>query len=320
MKALICPLNWGLGHASRCIPIIKELEKEGYEVFIMADGHPLRLLQREFPGIATIDYPSYAINYSASGTQTGAMLCQSPKIIKHIIREHRYLKKLQKKEKFDLILSDNRFGLWNKSTKSVYITHQLMIKMPRKLHFFEPLIWRVHRFFINRYDECWIPDVAGGDNLSGDLSHQYPLPKHAKFIGVLSRFEAPENKKTRSEYKIVILISGPEPQRSIFEREMIEKYKDNPQKTILLQGLPQKETRKSVIGNISVYSHLETNEISSILTGAEKIICRSGYSSVMDLAKLNCLRKAEFHPTPGQTEQEYLAAYHKKKTASFSEE
>lgn len=312
MKALICPLNWGLGHASRCIPIIKRLKQEGWKVVVMADGHPLQLLQQEFQGIATIEYPSYSIYYSASDAQLGTMLRQSPKIIRHIVREHRYLKKLQRQENFDLIISDNRFGLWHKRTKSVYITHQLMIKMPKRFRFIEPIVWLVHRFFINRYDECWIPDVAGSDNLSGDLSHRYPLPNRAKFIGALSRFDVPEDKKTCRQYDIAIVLSGPEPQRSMFERKMIEMYKNSPKKTILLQGLPQKEIQQSIVGNISVYSHLETGEMSAILTGVEKIICRSGYSSIMDLATLNCLHKAEFHPTPGQTEQEYLATFHNK--------
>lgn len=310
MKALICPLNWGLGHATRCIPIIRNLEKEGYDINLMADGHPLQLLRQEFPDAKIIDFPSYAVRYSSSKSQTGTIVRQIPRLLRAVIREHKYLKKLQQTEKFDLIISDNRFGLWHKKTKSVYITHQLMIKMPKALKFLETFAWRAHRFFINRYDECWIPDIDGEYNYSGDLSHYYPLPKHAKFIGILSRFEKAENYIANEEYDTAIVISGPEPQRSLFEHKMIEKYKKTLEKTIIVQGLPKNTVRKYELGNLLVLSHLESDDLAGVFLGAKKIICRSGYSTIMDLARLNCLDKAEFYPTPGQTEQEYLAEFH----------
>jgi len=307
MKILICPLNWGLGHAARCVPTIKRLTDEGNKITIVADGFPLEFLRHEFPELAFIEYPSYPIRYSEGKSQTGAMMRYFPKIIFKIISEHRWLKKLLKTEHFDMIISDNRFGLWNKNLHSVYITHQLMIKMPRGLKFLEPVVWCFHRFFILKYDECWIPDYEDEKNLSGDLAHKYPLPKNAKFIGSLSRFSLLKNIVPNAEYQIVATLSGVEPQRSIFEKELIKRFENCTEKMLIVQGKPQKEKQIRTVGNITIVSHLETSELASVLLGAEQVISRSGYSTIMDLDALNCLHKAEFIPTPGQTEQEYLA-------------
>ena len=307
MKILICPLNWGLGHAARCVPIIKRLTDEGNEITIVADGFSLEFLRQEFPELTFIEYSSYPIHYSEGKSQIGAMIRCFPKIIFKIISEHRWLKKLLKTEHFDTIISDNRFGLWNKNLHSVYITHQLMIKMPKGLKFLESVVWRFHRFFILKYDECWIPDYEGEKKLSGDLAHKHPLPKNAKFIGSLSRFSLLKNITPNSEYQIVAVLSGVEPQRSIFEKKMIKRFENRAEKTLIVQGKPQKEKQVSTIDNITIVSHLETSELASVLLGAECIISRSGYSTIMDLDALNCLHKAELIPTPGQTEQEYLA-------------
>jgi len=309
MKVLVCPLNWGLGHATRCVPIIKRLTDEGNEVTIAGDGFPLEFLRQEFPELRCIELPSYPIRYSAGKSQVGAMIRQSPKILAGIISEHRRLKKMLKTEKFDMIISDNRFGLWNKNLHSVYITHQLMIKMPAGLRFIEPIVWRLHRFFILKYDECWIPDYEGAKNLSGDLAHKYPLPRNAKFIGSLSRFSLLKNIVPNKKFHTIAVLSGVEPQRSLFEAELIARLKKSKEKMLIVQGKPQKEKQIHETQNITLISHLETAEFAAFLLGSERIIARSGYSTIMDLDALGCLQKAELIPTPGQTEQEYLAEF-----------
>lgn len=310
-EVLICPLNWGLGHASRCVPLIKHLTDKGYKITIVADGFPLEFLRQEFPTLSFVEYSSYPVRYSKGKSQTGAMIRCAPKILAKIISEHRWLKKLLKTRNFDMVISDNRFGMWNKHIHSVYITHQIMVKMPKGLKFVEGFFYRFHRFFISKYDECWIPDYEGESNLSGDLVHKYTLPKNAVFIGTLSRFSLSENVVPNEEYNTVCILSGVEPQRSIFEKELIERFKNSSKKTIIVQGKPQKEKQTQTVNNITIVSHLESAELASILLGAERIICRSGYSTIMDLDTLKCLGKTEFIPTPGQTEQEYLARIHK---------
>lgn len=308
-KILVCPLNWGLGHATRCEPIIRKLIAEGNEVVVAGDGYPLKFLQRQFPGIRAIESKSYPIKYSRGNTLVWVFLPFIPKFVSGINREHRWLKKLLKKERFDQVISDNRFGLWNKKTHSTYMTHQVMIKMPKNLGWFEPVVYKIHRQFIDNYDECWIPDYEADGGLSGDLSHKYPTPPNARYVGMLSRFDKLVNVTPNGEYHTMVILSGVEPQRTIFEEAMLKKYRDLPEHTLIVRGLPASEEQVERIGQVDLISHLDDERFASILKGCESIICRAGYSTVMDLEVLQVLHKAQFYPTPGQTEQEYLAVY-----------
>lgn len=312
MKILICPLNWGLGHATRCVPIIQRLIMEGHELAVAADGFPLEFLRQELPSLRFIELPSYSIAYSSGSSQISSMFFSIPNIIRGIVKEHFWLKKLLKTEPFDQIISDNRFGMWNKHIHSIYITHQLMIRMPQRLKIFEPLVWIIHRCFINRYNECWIPDDIENNGLSGDLSHKYSLPANAKFIGIQSRFQNLKDIQPDSRFEVVSIVSGIEPQRTIFEKSLIEKYRNADYQTLIITGQPQVGNPETQIGNITLVAHLSDLKITSVFLGTKKIISRSGYSTIMDLSALNCLYKAEFIPTPGQTEQEYLAKIHGK--------
>jgi len=308
-RALVCPLNWGLGHATRCVPIINQLLADGYQVTIAADGYPLVFLQQQFPTLQTIELPSYPIRYANAKTQVWAMLIQLPAIIQAIYNEHQWLKKKLSTEHFDLVVSDNRFGLWTTKTECHYITHQLMIKMPRGLKLFEPIAWWIHRQFINRYSTCLIPDFATNTHkLSGDLAHRYPMPKNARFIGPLSRFKNINTVDLLSTYDVVCLVSGVEPQRSLFENTLIDRFANSMERVLIVRGKPSNTIQHSHQGTIQLVNHLQNEELAAYLIASKKIITRSGYSSIMDLYTLNCLSKCEFIPTPGQTEQEYL--YH----------
>jgi predicted glycosyltransferase len=310
MKILICPLNWGLGHATRCVPIIRHLIDGGHEPVVAADGYPLAFLRQEFPTLRFIEFPSYTIHYSTGTSQVGAMFVSLPNIIRGVMDEHMWLKKLLKTEHFDQVISDNRFGMWNKNIHSIYITHQVMVKMPKGWTFLEPLVYKLHAGLISRYNECLIPDTAENGGLSGDLSHKYSIPGNARFIGHLSRFQGMEKIKQNTAYEVVAVISGVEPQRSIFEEYLMGRFKDASHKTLLVAGQPQAEFKETIVRNITRISHLADADLASILLGATHIISRSGYSTIMDLKALDCLDKAEFIPTPGQTEQEYLKIIH----------
>jgi len=306
MKILICPLNWGLGHATRCVPIIQQLIADGHELVLVSDGFPLQFLRQEFPGIRFIDYPSYPIRYSTGKSQVSAMFKSFPAIVARIISEHYWLKRLLKKEHFDQVISDNRFGMWTKKVHSIYITHQLMVKMPKRFKLLEPLVWMIHRCIINRYKECWIPDFHENGGLSGDLAHKYPLPYNAKFIGILSRFKNIKGILPNTDFEVVAVLSGVEPQRTMLENTVIQRYSAAKHQTLIVLGQPDGVKKEMKIGNITFVSHLTSGELASVLIGSKYIISRSGYSTIMDLATLDCLYKAEFIPTPGQTEQEYL--------------
>lgn len=308
-RILICPLDWGIGHASRCIPIIKALQNEGAEVIIAADGRPLALLQKEFPQLETIIFKGYNPHYPNFGSVAWKMFLNMFPILIGIWKEHLRLKKIIRDYNITAVISDNRFGLWTRKVPCVYITHQLMIKAPWHLKPTEPFLHLLHRFIIYQYDRCWVPDLIGEENLSGNLSHLYPIPAHAEFIGPLSRFSIKKSIPQQENF-ILAIVSGPETQRTIFEELLIKQLTTCNQSAVLISGKTEDETIEQQ-NNVTIYSHLETEKLETLIQKAAFVISRSGYSTIMDLSILK--KKAVFIPTPGQTEQEYLAEFHSKK-------
>ena len=310
-KVLVCPLNWGLGHASRVIPIIYELIRSKYDVYIGAEGYALQLLKQEFPELTYIIFPSFTVSYGKRKSLMLPMILQFPKIIYGIIKEHIVLKRLIVKYSIDLIISDNRFGLWSKKAYSIYITHQINIILPGWLSFFGPLIYKINRFIISKYNQCWIPDFENDKhNLTGALSHKYKLPDNTKFIGLLSRFNR-YSKNSRHikkfNYDLLVIMSGPEPQRTMLEDILIRKIRNSDFRVFIIEGKPGEKKINKITENITRVSHLSTYEFLNVINKSHHIICRSGYSTIMDLVSLR--RTAILIPTPGQTEQEYLARY-----------
>jgi UDP-N-acetylglucosamine transferase subunit ALG13 len=230
------------------------------------------------------------------------MLGNIPKILKGIKEEYKQLDEIIDDYKIDTVISDNRYGCWNKKVKSILITHQLMVKSP----FFEKFLHKKILSYVRNFDECWIPDVEGENNLSGDLSHKYSVPENCYFIGPLSRFaNHPTSPQPEQQYDIMAIISGPEPQRSIFEKMVIEQLESSSFKSLVVCGKTNNSKTINQKKNIKIVSHLNAEDMENAIRRSGIILCRSGYSSIMDLAYLG--KKAIFVPTPGQTEQEYLA-------------
>ena len=306
-KILVAPLDWGLGHATRCIPIARALEKEGYEVIFAADKRPLRLLMDEFPNNHFIKLSGYDVSYPKNGLMVISMLFQSVKILKNITREQKALKQIIRDYKIDGVISDNRYGLYSKDIPSIFITHQLKIQSP----ILEDFIQKINYRYISNFDECWVPDDSK-NSLSGKLSTVETTPTKTKYIGSLSRF-----KKMRQDQKIDILaiVSGPEPQRSLFENLLTKQLISSQKNALLVSGKPE-EKRNHSEGKLTVVSHLNAMELNQAMANAELVICRPGYSTIMDLASLE--KKAVFIPTPGQTEQLYLAKYFYQKKSAFA--
>ena len=305
-KVLVAPLNWGLGHASRCIPIISALLNAGFEVMVAADGKIKALLQEEFPKLTFIQLKGYRLTYSKTLPAWFKIFLQFPQILSRIIIEHRALKKIIVGYKIDIVISDNRFGLWNKNICSVYITHQLMIKCPGALKIFEPVIHSIHAWIIEKYTWCWIPDYEGSSNLSGELSHKYSSPPNGKFIGPLSRFTKNQQANNSFIYDLCIIISGPEPLRTEFETIVLSQLHAYDGKVILILGRPG-EKQDTITGHIRIVSHLGSERLSKVISDSRFVVCRAGYSSIMDLFALG--KDALLVPTHGQTEQEYLGRF-----------
>lgn len=326
MKILIAPLNWGLGHATRCVPLIDRFLAQGHEVVLGGDGLALQYLQQRYPQLRSIVLAKLNLRYSNGTRQVGAMLRALPALVRFSVQDHRLLKRIQAQEHFDQIISDNRFGLYLSGRRSVlqcndpsaaggltaqrsfcetvYITHQLHIMLPYPYRWLEPLVSRMHARIYKRYSEVWVPDTPD-HRLSGELSslNSTLAPRastlNLKYIGPLSRFTNPLPPYSPTPlplYKAVALFSGLEPHRTLFEQAIMERYNGHEEEVLLVNG--------------KVDNQLSDRGLAYYLTYAEKIIARSGYSTIMDLDALGVLDRAELIPTPGQPEQEYLAQKH----------
>ncbi len=314
IRVLVAPLDWGLGHATRCIPIIYEFLALNFDVLIAAEGKTKNLLQKEFPGLVFLPLTGYGIYYSRNKFLLPfSLLIQLPKLFGRIYYEHNWLKKTIKDYNINMVISDNRLGLYHSTIPCVYITHQLKIKTGNR--FTELLAQKIHFFFINKYTCCWVPDNESENNLAGILAHPESLPKTpVQYLGPLSRFEKITIEK---KYDCLILISGPEPQRTIFEELMFKELKKISGTVLLVRGLPG--YKKPIANNnskVEVHNHLPAIELNKAIMQSGIVISRSGYTTVMDLIKLQ--QKAIFIPTPGQPEQEYLAEYLMQKKVFFS--
>ena len=332
MKILIAPLNWGLGHATRCVPLIRHYLELGDEVVLAGDGDSFMLLKGTFPKLRIIDLPPLHLRYTTNAQQWGFYIRAIWTLVRFTIADHHYLRLILAREHFDLIISDNRFGLFSKDTRSVYITHQLYPILPKRLRLFQPLARVLHACIYKRYHEVWVPDYVDlSHNLSGALSHGGRFDKRAKYIGPLSRFalafseEIPEGcrrdtisctclttstRKTRDvsgcSYATLVILSGLEPQRTILEREILQRFVQSPEPVLLVRGKLSEPHTAIKKGNITILPFITDDEFIAAAQKVHTIIARSGYSTIMDLEVLGVLDKAEFYPTPGQSEQEYL--------------
>lgn len=298
-RILVAPLNWGLGHATRCIPIINALLKENFIPIIASDGSALELLRKEFPNLLSIELPSYHVTYSKNGKRFKLKLLKdSPKLLKAIKEEKKAISRIIERNDIAGIISDNRLGVRNKKVPSVFITHQLHVLSGNTSW----LSTKIHQKFIKKFDTCWVPDVKEEPNLSGKLGHVKSFNIPTEYIGPLSRFR-PNDSVIKNN--LMVLLSGPEPQRTLLEQKLLLELKNYLGKIIFVKGIMAQEQTKENVDNMSIYNFMTSDLLEKAINESALIISRSGYTTVMDLAKLN--KKAFFIPTPGQFEQEYLA-------------
>ena len=314
-KLLVAPLDWGLGHATRCVPVIRDLLNNNCEVWLAGEGAQEKLLREEFPSLAFLPLKGYRIKYAKNGL-TGKILLQIPSILNSIKEENKWLKEQLGKFGFEGVISDNRYGLYHEKIFSVFITHQLYIKSSLG-KWSEKILQQWNYKFINRFHECWVPDEEGENNLAGELSHPAKLPKvPVKYIGALSRLSSSSPLKDEAiKGHLLIILSGPEPQRTILENKVVDQIVNYPATATIVRGLPGEKDIIPSTNTIHFYNHLSSEELNNEAMKAEFIISRSGYSTVMDIAALR--KKSILIPTPGQTEQEYLGDHLMKKQFSF---
>lgn len=304
----MAPLDWGLGHATRCIPIIRYLLEKHCEVTIAAEGAVAMLLRGNFPELRILVIKGYRISYSGhASTFAFRILAQVPKILKGIRDERKWLAKTQEDNQFDLIISDNRYGLKIEGLTSVIMTHQLQIRSDAGA-LADRLLRFAHYRILERFDECWVVDDLGKTSIGGTLSHPERIPDNAHYIGLLSQLTLDDPRPNTKEGGVLILLSGPEPQRSLLEQKILSQItsKSAFQYTIVA-GNPGGAVPDGVPSGIDYHTHLNALQLQGFMANADLVVCRSGYSTLMDLATMG--KKALLIPTPGQSEQEYLAKH-----------
>lgn len=306
-KILVSPLDWGLGHATRLIPILKEMEAQ-YDLIIGVNKSTEKLMRDHFFNAQFENVPGYKIRNSKSGG-FHSYVRMSARIRKVKKQEELWVSDFLKKNKVDLILSDSRFGFRNEGVKSIIISHQLHLKFPPFWRLFGGIAQRINHKWLTAFDEVWIPDNEDHE-LSGELSEGSGL--NTRFIGIKSRFVKKEFERKNSEPYILVVISGPEPQRSEMEHMILHQAPLISQRVIVVGGKPEKKTKDFDCANAHWYAHLETDELAAFISHADLVISRSGYSSLMDYKALGC-KNLYLIPTPGQSEQIYLARRMKEK-------
>ena len=313
MKVLVAPLDWGLGHATRCVPVIREFLNQGAEVELAVVRANAGLLRGIFPGLRQRLAPSYNIVYPKHGYNMGLWLVKNGAHLRSVMNyEHRFAEEMVERYHYDVLVSDNRFGFYSRNAKSIYMTHQCRIAFPRVLSAFEPLGMLWHASVMKHFEEVWVPDLPKFPGYAGAMSHVRKCPVPMKYVGALSRFSetsaAPlENglESSLGTYRFVAIVSGVEPARTRFENLLRKTLTKIPGRHAIILGKPSAGVERSTEGNLDLFTHLPDAAFAKVVRSAQWVVSRGGYSTVMDMAVLGA--KCVFVPTPGQYEQVILA-------------
>lgn len=303
-------LDWGLGHATRSVPIIRQLKKTN-TVILGVTPLTKTIFDEEFPELKKIELPPYNISYSKIIPIWIKLTLSYPEIADIIKKENKLLENIIKENNIEIVISDNRFGLYSKKIHSVFITHQLSLKAP----VFETIGNKINRSYISSFNEVWVPDYdEERKSLSGELSHSNHFHKNVKYIGPQSRLSDVITDFEKDKYDYLILLSGPEPTRTVLEEELLKKVKSSGKRIAFVRGRQEAVAgdRKQSENGVEVFDFPNKSELKKLILSSKKIICRSGYSTLMDMHLLG-KKDLILIPTPGQTEQEYLAGYWKNK-------
>ncbi|MDN5865684.1 MAG: hypothetical protein L0I62_10825 [Gammaproteobacteria bacterium] len=311
-RVLFAVHDWGLGHASRSLVLIRALVERGDAVTILmepSDG--MRLLQNEL-GESCEFYPYRDIPKPFSRWPAMFYIRMSlsmPWVSVHFKLEHRLTERLVRERGFDLVVSDSRFGVWSHEVPSYCIFHSLRQMMPRPLLAFEkPVEWG-QRNLLRHYEKILIPDAEENGGLSGKLGHDPALDwgeGRLVYLGPLADVVRPD---TAEDIDYFFSVSGIEPQRGLFEERVRAALPELKGRIAVTLGRPELAGEKSEQCGATVYGYLDREHQAQMLNRSRVIITRSGYTTLMELAVLG--KRALFVPTPGQSEQEYLARFHR---------
>ncbi|MEJ2216257.1 MAG: glycosyltransferase [Gemmatimonadota bacterium] len=308
LRVLFAVHDWGLGHATRDLVLIRALLAEGHRVTVLSHGRALRLLEGEldsrceFVALRDIPKPLSRRPFWFYVRMSLAL----PSVFYTFHRERRLVRQLHDAQPLDCIVSDSRFGVWLSDVPSLQLFHSLRQIIPGRPRGLEKLVECAQRRMLGGADRILIPD-ASHDGLAGDLSHDPHCDwgGRLEYIGPLASIR---RRDVDQDIDFFISVSGAEPQRTIFERLVLEQAHDLPGRVVVALGRPDGAPVIREDGRITVHSYLNRERQEDIMNRAALVVTRSGYSTLMELAELG--RKALLVPTPGQSEQEYLARYH----------
>lgn len=302
-------LDWGLGHATRSMPLIDALISLGHTVILAGSGDAATLWRTNYPHLQQLSLAENEVVYGKNASWSA--LWQSPRFILNIQRENQHIQNFVLQQPVDLIVSDNRYGLYHPKIPSILMTHQLQLLPPDSWSLIQK-VWKTswksaRKTLYAPFQEIWIPDYASENhNLGGELSHD-KIDKPVRYIGPLSRLKPVQFSGDKSG--LLLLLSGPEPQRSLLELQLLEQPALHHQSVTLVRGLAGRSLplpkQASALNHLTSYDFLDGEALSQNIASHSCVIARSGYSTLMDLQQLGA--RGVFIPTPGQAEQEYLA-------------
>jgi hypothetical protein len=289
-----------LGHATRCVPIIRTLLNNGNTVILGSTALTEKIFKVEFPSLERVSLPGYDISYSSILPLWLKLGAQLPKVLKVISKEHAQMAAVVQEKNIDIIISDNRYGLHSSKTKNYIICHQVNLKTP----FFERWSNSTHVDMLKKFDEVWVPDHEEKEKkLSGELSENV-FGLECRYIGPLSRLEKKDLPNTLDH---LFLLSGPEPGQSDLLKKIVSRLENYKKKAVIVSSSDACD-EMDLNSNIDLIKLPSREQLNDLIASAKTVVCRSGYSTLMDM---HLLGKSELTliPTPGQTEQEYLALY-----------
>lgn len=288
-QILFATLDWGMGHLTRSTVLIKGLLENGNTIFFAGTKKQCDFIQAEFENIQCHELLGYEITLDSKKNTFVQLVGQFPKIKKAIRKEQQWLQHFVADLPIDLVISDNRYGFYHTKIESILITHQLNLQIP----FFKSIVNKKLQQWISKFTSVWVPDFEDR-RLTGELSNPREL-KNIHFIGPLCRFEKLE---ALIIYDYLIILSGPEPERSNFIQTALAHCKVKSNK-ICIVG--------TKVEGIDSFENPTTQELGQQIAQSETVISRAGYTTIMELIALN--KNAILFPTKGQYEQEYLAKF-----------
>ena len=316
-QVLLSPLSWGLGHAMRDIPIIKTLLSHDHDITIAACGNASTALKQEFPQCRFIKFEDYPSPYSSGSLFLPKFFLYLPILLKAVSKERQQLAKILAKDRYDLIISDNRLGAYSSEVPSIFITHQLHYHMPFALWPVELFALRINTYLHRKYNRIIVPDnPPGALSLAGKLAlpGSADTQSRAFFSGILTSIQ---KRGCTEDLDYLVMISGPEPQRTKLEELLLPSIHELDGKSVVILGSPERKTEITGTDSCTVKGYVSNEEKVQLMNSAKFVICRSGYTTMMELAELK-KKKGLFIPTPGQTEQEYLAGILQKQGLIFT--